>query len=275
MSEKLLFSQLVVAAEEGTLESFIDDKGLVNVIQLMDHMSQYDAQKFEAYLAEHLNYTHHLPSNNDVVNKRDYDDDDDHNKHSGGGAAGGRDGDTNEHNWQDFSNYLQSLHTQYYEGLPEQEKQTYHGLMNAAQHQNMTQYVDDVGYGPIFGLLESLDYTHANELYNLLEAGLAASAPASVQKRERHDNDDDRHGFHNYLSGLQSSYYQNLPRPEKTTFNDLMAAAMKNNVTGYIDSVGYGPIFGLMEHLDYTHANRVYDFIELHLQSEAQTTAAA
>ncbi|KAK7499578.1 hypothetical protein BaRGS_00009230, partial [Batillaria attramentaria] len=218
VEEKLLFSELVLAAEEGALEAFIDKKGLVNVISLMDHMSQYDAQKFEAYLAEHLNYTHHLPDNGDVINKRE----EHHHQHVNAGQAA----ESRDNNWLQFSHYLQNLHSQYYDSLPEQERQTYYALADAAEHGNMTEYIDQVGYGAIFGLLEYLDYQHANQLYELLE------------------------------------YYQHLPELEKNTFNELMAAAANNDVTGYINKVGYGPIFGLMEHLDYTHANRVYDLLE-------------
>nr|KAG5708516.1 hypothetical protein BaRGS_026243 [Batillaria attramentaria] len=157
--EKLLFSELVLSAEEGTVSDFIDRVGLGSVIKLMDHMSSYDAQKFEAYLAEH--------------------------------------------------------HLRYFDHLPQPERQTYHDLMEASDNGNLTDYIHQVGYGPIFGLLEHLDYTHSNEVYHLLE--------------------------------LQSQYYQHLEDPEKATFNGLLDAATTGDVTGYIDSIGYGPIFGLLE----------------------------
>jgi len=63
--DKLLFGQLVVAAENNELKEFIDGVGLSDVLKLMDHMSQYDAERFAAYLAEHSNYTHHAHGHED------------------------------------------------------------------------------------------------------------------------------------------------------------------------------------------------------------------
>ncbi|KAK7499577.1 hypothetical protein BaRGS_00009229 [Batillaria attramentaria] len=220
--EKLLFSELVLSAEEGTVSDFIDRVGLGSVIKLMDHMSSYDAQKFEAYLAE--------PSNQDVVSRRQLD------------------------RLYELGDYLRQHHLRYFDHLPQPERQTYHDLMEASDNGNLTDYIHQVGYGPIFGLLEHLDYTHSNEVYHLLERQLASEA--SVEKRDEH------HEFRDYLSGLQSQYYQHLEDPEKATFNGLLDAATTGDVTGYIDSIGYGPIFGLLEHLDYTHSNQIYHFIE-------------
>merc|ERR1712121_313984 len=76
--EKLLFGELVVAAENNELSELIDRVGLGKVLKLMDHMSHYDAEKFAAYLAEHSNYTHHAHGHEDVIHKRDDDNDEDH-----------------------------------------------------------------------------------------------------------------------------------------------------------------------------------------------------
>merc|ERR1719277_2131588 len=171
----------------------------------MDHMSQYDAERFAAYLAEYSNYTHHAPGHESVIHKRD--DDDDH-----------------------HSKLWNLLHGHYHSvRLPDQEQKTLHDLMAAVHDRKVTQYIDQVGYGAIFGLLEFSGH-YADDIGNMINGAIAAEA-----------------------------------------------AAEANNLTGYIADNGYGPIFGFLEHLDYFHANQVYDYLTKALESEkaaAATTAA-
>ncbi|XP_012942345.1 uncharacterized protein LOC106012815 [Aplysia californica] len=78
IEDKVLFAELVQAAETDTLQAFIDRVTLLKVVELMDRMYYVDAQKFSGYLAEHLGYHHHTDTvKDDIINKRDDDDDDD------------------------------------------------------------------------------------------------------------------------------------------------------------------------------------------------------
>nr|KAG5710289.1 hypothetical protein BaRGS_009005 [Batillaria attramentaria] len=60
--EKLLFAELVLAADNDELDEFIDRAGFLNVLKLMHHMDGDDAQHFERYLATLEGwYYHSLP----------------------------------------------------------------------------------------------------------------------------------------------------------------------------------------------------------------------
>ncbi|XP_076469654.1 uncharacterized protein LOC143299981 [Babylonia areolata] len=246
--EKLLFGELVVAAENDELKDFIDRVGLVRVLKLMDHMSHSDAEKFAAYLAEHSNYTHHAPDHGDVINKRQDDDEDQHGN---------------------LYSYLSVLHSSYYHRLPAQEQETLQRLTYAAQHRHLTEYLSTVGYGPVFGLLEQLDDPHAFEVSRLIENVLAAESSAPSGPVKRQDLNNYHHGFYNYLQNLNSQYYEHLPEEERKVYHDLLDAVQNKNLTGYIDANGYGPVFGFLEHLDYFHAEQTYDYLSNALQAEA------
>ncbi|KAL8611832.1 hypothetical protein ACOMHN_041294 [Nucella lapillus] len=226
--EKLLFGELVVAAENNELDEFVDRVGLVRVLKLMDHMSSYDAEKFAAYLAEVSIF---------VRGAR-----------GGGGGASGHEDVINkrghDHHSSLFS-YISDLHSSYFEHLPAPEKTKFNGLLQAANDKQMTQYLTTIGYGPVFGLLEHLNADHAYEVHRLIENALAAEsavpAPVKRQLGGHHGN------FYNYLQSLNSEYYETLPAPERQIYHDLMDAVKNHNLTAYIDANGYGPIFGFLE----------------------------
>ena len=46
-------------------------------------------------------------------------------------------------------------HSSYYGHLPSEERSTYNGLLHATERKHLKQYIDSVGYGAVFGLLES------------------------------------------------------------------------------------------------------------------------
>jgi len=260
--DKLLFGQLVVAAENDELREFIDRVGLTSVLKLMDHMSQYDAERFSAYLAEHSNYTHHAHGHEDVINKRDDDDDDHHSKL-----------------WNLLHGRYHSVH------LPSQEQQTLGGLMQAAHDRKVTQFIDQVGYGAIFGMLEYTGH-YSDDITKVIEYAMAAEAQGSsaAKRQSSHSSHSgsshsgshhswNSQDFWNYFTGLSTTYYERLPQQEKDTYHALTDAAKANNLTGYIADNGYGPIFGFLEHLDYVHANQVYDYLEQALESEKAAAA--
>jgi len=260
--DKLLFGQLVVAAENDELRDFIDRTGLTDVLKLMDHMSQYDAERFAAYLAEHSNYTHHAHGHEDVINKRDHDDDDD---------------DHHSRLWSLLHGHYHSVR------LPDQEKATLHDLMEAAKNHEVTKFVNQAGYGTIFGLLEHAGH-FADEITEVIENAMASEASSSHTKRQ--SSHGSSHGSHHspwnsqdfwqYFTGqFSTQYYEHLPDEEKATYHALTDAAKANNLTGYIAENGYGPIFGFLEHLDYVHANQVYDYLEQALESEKAAAASS
>lgn len=247
--EKLLFGGLVVAAENNELSVFIHRMGLPSVLELMDHMSHTDAHQFSAYLAEHSNYTHHTTDNQDVINKRDEDDHHD-----------------------SLHRLLERLEGEYYEDhLPRMERDTLNGLRHAAASRNLNQYIDSVGYGAIFGLLEYLDSSHSQQVSNLINLALAAEAAAAAPVVKRQSNTHSN--FYNYLSQLNSRYYDSLPAQEQSTYHALKDAVEAKTLTAYFDTNGYGPLFGFLEHLDSYHANQVYDYVEKALESEAAAAA--
>lgn len=256
--EKLLFGELVVSAENDELKEFIDRAGVDNVLKLMDHMSQYDAELFAAYLAEHSNYTHHAHGHDDVINKRDSDND----HHS----------DDHHHNlW-----YYLTQHTSYYSHLPAEEEATFNALKQAAEDHTLTSYIDQVGYGAVFGLLEHLDSSHSDEVNRMIQNALAAEASSSVQVNKRQGHSAEHHSnFFNYVSSLRTQYYENLPEEEQKTYHDLLSAAQSKTLTAYIDQNGYGAIFGFIEHLDYWHASEVYNYLEAALAAEAAAAPTA
>jgi len=244
--EKLLFGQLVLAAEYDELAEFIDRTGLIPVLKLMDHMSHSDAEKFAAYLAEHSNYTHHAPDHTDVINKRD----DDHHHH--------------------LHSLTQLLHDRYYSSLPATELNTLNQLAHAAQTQSLTDLLSTIGYGPVFGLMEQLNSDHSYQLSTLLQNALAKESQtvARVARQSHHSN------FYNYLQGLNSRYYEGLPEEERQVYHDLLDATQNKTLTQYIANNGYGPIFGFIEHLDSWHANQAYDYIAKALEDEKAANSA-
>jgi len=350
--DKLLFGQLVTAAENNELTEFIDRVGLSSVLKLMDHMSQYDAERFAAYLAEHSNYTHHAHGHEGVIHKREHDHhhDEDHHgqlwnllhghyhsvqlpeqerktleglmdaaknhqlkryieevgygtvfgllefsgaaadeivkfmthaieKETAAASKAKRDDDDDDHH----SKLWNLLHGRYHSvHLPEQEQKILNDLMKAVHDRQVTQYIDQVGYGAIFGLLEFSGH-YADDIGNMINGAIAAEAAAGRGKRQWHGSSGSHssHGngfntqdFLNYFNSLNEQYFEHLPEQERKTYHDLKAAAEANNLTGYIAENGYGPIFGFLEHLDYFHANQVYDYLEKALESEKAAAAA-
>merc|ERR1712121_516206 len=95
-----------------------------------------DAHKFEAYLAEHLGYHKHDPSVSGVINKRDDDDDDDD---------------------DDFGKNLDALSSH----IPSQDKRVWDSLIASARTNTVTKWIDDHGYGVVFGLMEHLNHMNS------------------------------------------------------------------------------------------------------------------
>jgi len=244
--DKLLFGELVVAAEDNELKEFIDRVGLTSVLRLMDHMSSSDAAKFAAYLAEHSNYTHHAPHNQDVVNKK-------------------RQFPPEGHG--EFGNFLQKQLEYYMEHLPHQELATYQGLLQAVRHHDVTGYIDTVGYGAIFGLLERLDSAHASEVERMIMHALSVEASVNTQPARRQDH---HNNFHTWLTEIM----QVLPVSEHDMFYALQTAVSRQDVTGFINHYGYGAIFSIIEFLDHSHQDMFYSYLEHALKIEAELEAA-
>jgi len=150
--------------------------------------------------------------------------------------------------------------------------------MDAARHHRVTQYVDQIGYGAIFGLLEFSGH-YADDIARMIESAIASEAASASRNKRQWSHSNNHHwssqDFSHYLETLNNQYFERLPDQEKQIYHDIKAAADANNLTGYIAENGYGPIFGFLEHLDYFHANQVYDYLEKALASEAAAAAAA
>jgi len=247
--DKLLFGELVVAAEDNELKDFIDRVGLTSVLRLMDHMSSSDAAKFAAYLAEHSNYTHHAPHNQDVVTKK--------RQFPPEGQGHG-----------ELGNFLQNQLEYYMEHLPHQELATYQGLLQAVRHHDVTGYIDTVGYGAIFGLLEHLDSAHASEVERMIMHALSVEASTNTQPARRQQQHHTN--FHNWLTDIM----QVLPVSEHDMFYALQAAVSRQDVTGFINHYGYGAIFSIIEFLDHTHQDMFFYYLEHALKLEAELEAA-
>jgi len=256
--EKLLFGELVVAAENDELKDFIDRAGFTSVLKLMDHMSSSDAELFAAYLAEHTNYTHHANGHENVINKRERDEDE-HRHHNS------------------LWDYLNSANSHAnYDRLPAQEKATADGLRAAVQTKTLTAFIDQVGYGAVFGLLEQLDGNNLDTALHNLEQALEAEVAQNaviVGKRQGNSHHGSHQGFWDYFNNVGTQYYDGLPAQEKQTYDAIKHAIETKTLTQYIDQTGYGAIFGLLEHLDSYHANRFYDYLNDALESEAAAAA--
>jgi len=258
VEDKVMFAELVQAAETDTLKAFIDRVTFLEIIHLLDRMSYADAIKFSGYLAENLGYHHHTDTvQNEIINRRDI------NK---------RDRDEDEH--EDFHSMINGMSVRYYGRLPSQEKQIWNNLVQAAQHNRMTQYITDHGYGQIFGVLEHLDYLDAQTFMNFLEMQLQTEASAAGPAKRQSGGSSWWQGwsgshYHDTLTKFRPDYYNKLSPEEKATWDGLTNAAKTDTVTLYIQQVGYGPIFGLLEHLDSDHGNDFMDSLEYQLEKEA------
>merc|ERR1711963_79436 len=157
--------------------------------------------------------------------------------------------------------------------------------MQAAHDRKVTQFIDQVGYGAIFGMLEYTGH-YSDDITKVIEYAMAAEAQGSsaAKRQSSHSSHSgsshsgshhswNSQDFWNYFTGLSTTYYERLPQQEKDTYHALTDAAKANNLTGYIADNGYGPIFGFLEHLDYVHANQVYDYLEQALESEKAAAA--
>ncbi|XP_012936564.1 uncharacterized protein LOC101861883 [Aplysia californica] len=160
------------------------------------------------------------------------------------------------------------MSVQYHGKLPHHEKSTWDHLVQAAQGDALSAYISDHGYGEIFGVLEHLDHMDSQTFMNFLEMQLQKEKTAAgTVKRDSHRS------YHDTLTNYHHDYYEHLSRAEKRTWDGLTNAAKTDTVTAYISSIGYGPIFGLLEHLDYNHGNDFMDSLEYQLQKEAANAA--
>eukprot|EP00916_Digyalum_oweni_P019423 GHVL01032312.1.p1 GENE.GHVL01032312.1~~GHVL01032312.1.p1 ORF type:complete len:214 (+),score=9.06 GHVL01032312.1:53-694(+) len=167
--ERLLFAELIMAAEisKDELKVFIDREGILKVIQLVDHLSDADAHKFAEYLAQHMGYHtdshewHHLQG---WLGGR---------PHGGHGNKRDSEPDRDQH-WNNLYGIMHDLQRDgYFHHLPDHDRHTLEGLMKAVNDRAVQQYIDSVGYGAIFGLLNDINTEHAHEIYTFLELGLA------------------------------------------------------------------------------------------------------
>merc|ERR1719229_466992 len=117
-----------------------------------------------------------------------------------------------------------------------------------------------------------MDVASYNQLLHLMEAQLQAEAAAAGTVKR--DNDNENH-FHGHLSDWHSQHSHTLPDQEKATYEALMAAAQTNTVTQWIETHGYGPIFGLIEHMDYRHGNDLLNKLQDQLNKEAAAAGPA
>nr|ABO26591.1 putative perlucin 2 [Haliotis discus discus] len=124
--DKLLYSQLIQAAEQGSaaLTTFIDSQTFDKIVGLIDHLDDDDIPHFEAYLAYHLHGT---------ITKRQSD--------------------------SDLFSFLRDLHLMHKieDDLSHQDMQVFLEIMYAAEHNNLTQYIANKGYGPVLDLMSQID----------------------------------------------------------------------------------------------------------------------
>jgi len=264
--DKLLFAELVQYAEESPdgLKNFLDRTDISDTIKLLDHLNSYDSLRFAAYLAEHQNWTHHTDAHQSVIHRRDDDDDDDHHHH--------------------HSNLIGHLEKHHFDDLPSEEREVFDGLRSAAHARNVTAFVH-AHPGAVFALIE-WSASHSTELMHFLEQAMnAEAAPANLKRQSSHDWHHSNHNwqwsgqngnFTNFWTNtIGEGYYETLPEEERKVYHDIKAALEAGNLRGYFDEYGYGPLFGLYEHLDIYHKSKVEDFLVKALAEEDAAAAAA
>ncbi|XP_067683924.1 uncharacterized protein [Haliotis asinina] len=127
-TEKLLFSELIMAAEQGSaaLTAFIKAQTFDKIIRLIDHFDKEDIPHFEGYLAAHL---------------------------VGGSIFGKR------QSGSDLFNFLRELHLAHKieDDLSQADMQVFLEILYAAEHNTLTQYIDQKGYAAVFDLMSQIE----------------------------------------------------------------------------------------------------------------------
>ncbi|XP_046542712.1 uncharacterized protein LOC124253040 [Haliotis rubra] len=127
-TEKLLYSELIMAAEKGSadLTAFIKAQTFDKIIRLIDHLDKDDIPHFEGYLAAHL---------------------------TGGSIFGKR------QSGSDLFNFLNELHLAHKieDDLSDADMQVFLEILYAAEHNTLTQYIDQKGYAAVLDLMSQID----------------------------------------------------------------------------------------------------------------------
>ncbi|GFO29171.1 hypothetical protein PoB_005567600 [Plakobranchus ocellatus] len=262
--DKVLFSELVMAAETNTTKELIDRVGLLPVLELIDHMSYVDASKFSAYLGE--------PSNSDVLTKRSLhkrdDDDDDDDDDDSGSSSGGDSISLCLYLVYPYS-FVMSDDAQGGGNTNKAERKVLDKITKATTSEAVTDIVSQSGYGVIFGLIENLADAEATSFLHMME-----DSDTVVEKR-----DDDDSGSSSSSSGERSKHYflpgmmmrdplvspqgkSNLNKGEKRVMDQIKEAANTDTVTEYLLSTDYGVIFGLLENMDQGQTNELLQVLQ-------------
>ncbi|XP_067685470.1 uncharacterized protein [Haliotis asinina] len=132
-TEKLLYSELVMAAEQGSaaLTAFIKAQTFDKIIRLIDHFDKDDIPHFQGYLAAHLN---------------------------GGSILGKR------QSGSDLFNFLRELHLAHKieDHLSHADMRVFLEILYAAEHNTLTQYIDQKGYAAVLDLMSQIDEDEAH-----------------------------------------------------------------------------------------------------------------
>ncbi|XP_071083073.1 uncharacterized protein [Haliotis cracherodii] len=153
--DKLLYSQLIQAAEQGSaaLTTFINSQTFDKIVGLIDHLDKDDIPHFEGYLAAHLQGT----TTTAPVKRQ-----------SG----------------SDLFSFLRDLHLMHKveEDLSHSDMRVFLEIMYAAEHDTLTQYIDNKGYGPVLDLMSQIDKDQTRDFDKLLMRHLEHEAAMSQMK---------------------------------------------------------------------------------------------
>ncbi|XP_046542714.1 uncharacterized protein LOC124253041 isoform X1 [Haliotis rubra] len=138
-TEKLLFSELIMAAEQGSadLTAFIKAQTFDKIIRLIDHLDEDDIPHFESYLAAHL-------KGSSILGKRQ----------SG----------------SDLFNFMRELHLAHKieDDLSHADLRVFLEILYAAEHNTLTQYIDQKGYAAVLDLMSQIDKDQAHGMDNMI-----------------------------------------------------------------------------------------------------------
>ncbi|XP_046542716.1 uncharacterized protein LOC124253041 isoform X3 [Haliotis rubra] len=137
-TEKLLFSELIMAAEQGSadLTAFIKAQTFDKIIRLIDHLDEDDIPHFQGYLAAHL-----------------------------GGSIFGKRQSSSE--LFSFMKDFQLAH-KIEDDLSHTDLRVFLEILYAAEHNTLTQYIDQKGYGPVLALMSQIDDDEAHGFDQLI-----------------------------------------------------------------------------------------------------------
>nr|AEQ16378.1 perlucin 2 [Haliotis diversicolor] len=144
---QVLYGKLITAAEQGSaaLTAIIKAEGFDNILRLIDYLDEDDIPHFEGYLAAHLN---------------------------GGIVLGKRQSGSDLFN---FMKDLQLVH-KIDDDLSHADMQLFLQLLYAAEHNNLTLFIENTGYGPILDLMAQVDDDEHQAFDELIITHLAYEA---------------------------------------------------------------------------------------------------